>query len=324
MLCGAPSCSEACLSFSDDSLRLWLQSVQCDLQHDFVWVTDESWSFGSSGTAAGYLSWEVWWLSTGSTGLAILLFARSCYRLSWEWWLHPFHLLGHVLLGCCRLKLTSTIVMQPSLLCEGWGGHPVCLSGDSSVLMFLHLPFDCTAQSSILSIDSVSVVLLWDIILKRSSVRHFPERSWTVSSFPCVSQWSSLSRVGMSSSCCSSSDFLYSHYIVRLSSFLFHAPLDVFVLFLVFLRSFKFESFLSWFSPFVAQIKNFCSDRFVVVVFVFLFLFVCLFFLLTMCAKGLTSDWLFQSLLCWRWWSLNLCLHLRCSWWWEVQTSRLS
>ena len=28
LLCGAPSCSEACLVFSDDLLRLWLQSVQ--------------------------------------------------------------------------------------------------------------------------------------------------------------------------------------------------------------------------------------------------------------------------------------------------------
>ena len=38
-LCGAPSCSEACLFFSDDFLHLWLQSVQYDLQHDFAWVT---------------------------------------------------------------------------------------------------------------------------------------------------------------------------------------------------------------------------------------------------------------------------------------------
>ena len=32
LLCGAPSCSEACLFFSNDLLRLWLQSVQYDLQ----------------------------------------------------------------------------------------------------------------------------------------------------------------------------------------------------------------------------------------------------------------------------------------------------
>ena len=42
LLYGALSCSEACLFFGDDLLRLWLQSVQYDLQHDFAWVTDET------------------------------------------------------------------------------------------------------------------------------------------------------------------------------------------------------------------------------------------------------------------------------------------
>ena len=42
LLCGAPACSEACLFFSDDLLRSWLQSVQYDLQHDFARVTDEA------------------------------------------------------------------------------------------------------------------------------------------------------------------------------------------------------------------------------------------------------------------------------------------
>ena len=99
--------------------------------------------FGSSGTAAG---WEMWWLQTGSMGLAILLSAKSCCRLSRQRWLHPLHLLGPVLLGCCRLQLTSLssmIVLQPPLLCEGWGGHPLCLSGYSSVLMDLHWPCGC-------------------------------------------------------------------------------------------------------------------------------------------------------------------------------------
>ena len=41
---------------------------------------------------------------------------------------------------------------------------------------------------------------------------------------------------------------------------LFNAPLDVVVHFLVFLRSFRFKTFRFQFSPFVAQIKNFCSD----------------------------------------------------------------
>ena len=42
LLCGAPSCSEACLFFSDDLLRLWLQSFQYDLQHDFVLVAGKA------------------------------------------------------------------------------------------------------------------------------------------------------------------------------------------------------------------------------------------------------------------------------------------
>ena len=42
MLCGAPSCSEACLFFGNDLLRLRLQSVQYQLQHDFAWVADEA------------------------------------------------------------------------------------------------------------------------------------------------------------------------------------------------------------------------------------------------------------------------------------------
>ena len=42
LLCGVPSCSEAFLFFGDDLLRLWLQSVQYDFQHDFAWVTDEA------------------------------------------------------------------------------------------------------------------------------------------------------------------------------------------------------------------------------------------------------------------------------------------
>ena len=42
VLCGSPSCFEACLFFSDDLLCLWLQLVQYNLQHDFAWVTVEA------------------------------------------------------------------------------------------------------------------------------------------------------------------------------------------------------------------------------------------------------------------------------------------
>ena len=42
LLCGVSSCFEESLIFSDDPLRLWLQSVQNDLQHDFAWMADEA------------------------------------------------------------------------------------------------------------------------------------------------------------------------------------------------------------------------------------------------------------------------------------------
>ena len=42
LLCGTPSYSEACLFIGDVLLRLWLQSVQYDLQSDFAWLTDEA------------------------------------------------------------------------------------------------------------------------------------------------------------------------------------------------------------------------------------------------------------------------------------------
>ena len=75
------------------------------------------WLFCSSGTAARCLSWDVWWLRTGSTVLAILQSARSYCRLLWERWLHPFYLPGPVLLGCCRLQLTS---LSSSFACKSW------------------------------------------------------------------------------------------------------------------------------------------------------------------------------------------------------------
>ena len=126
------------------------------------------WLFGNSGSAAGCLYWDVCCLRNGSTVLAIFQSARSYCRLLWERWLHPLHLLGPVLLGCCRLQLTSlssVIALQPPLHCEGWGDHPMRLSGDSPVLMDLHWPCDCIVQYSILSIGSVSLVLLWSIFL---------------------------------------------------------------------------------------------------------------------------------------------------------------
>ena len=60
-------------------------------------------------------------------------------------------------------------------------------------------------------------------------------------------------------------------YLVFFS--LFHAPLDVVVHFPVFLRSFGLKSVPSQFSPFVAQIKNVCSDPGFCLFVVFFFFF---------------------------------------------------
>ena len=59
LLCGTPSCSEACLFFSNDLLRLRLQSVQYDLQHDFAWVANEADLSVVLALLAGCLSREV-------------------------------------------------------------------------------------------------------------------------------------------------------------------------------------------------------------------------------------------------------------------------
>ena len=65
-------------------------------------------------------------------------------------------------------------VLLPLLLCLG--GRPLCQSEDSTVLMNLHWPCDCTAQSSVLSIGSVSLVLLFRLQLSiyRRLLLHTP------------------------------------------------------------------------------------------------------------------------------------------------------
>ena len=98
----------------------------------------------------------------------------------------------------------------------------------------------------------------------RSSVRHFPERSWTVVAFPCftvVKSFTSWYALLLLFFLRFSSISLHC-FPIQFSFFLFYAPLDVVLLFLVFLRSFRYceNLFLSQFPPLVTQIKNFCSD----------------------------------------------------------------
>ena len=158
-------------------------------------------------------------------------------------------------------------VLQPPHLCKGWDGHPLCLSGDSSVLMDLHWPCSCTAQSSILStVQYLSLLCeaFSGMILDSS---HFPLfHSGQVFHQLVYPPTVVLPQIFFNLTT------LFS-YPVFVS--LFRAPLDVVVHFLVFLRFFRLKSFLSQFSPFVTQIKNFCSDPG--------------FFLLTMFAKDLTG-----------------------------------
>ncbi len=113
----------------------------------------------------------------------------------------------------------------------------------------------------------------------------------------------------MPSYCCSSSDFLQSHYTVLLSSFSLpiscaswcccsrpYIP-----------QSLQVRLLFSQFSPFVAQIKNICSDPG--------------FLLSAVFAKDLTGCF---SHCCIEGGDHRAMLHLHYSWWWEVQTSRLS
>ena len=60
--------------------------------------------------------------------LAGCFLGTVCTRVIVQWLL-LLHLFGPILLGCCQLQLTflsSVIVLRPPLLCEGWGGHPLC------------------------------------------------------------------------------------------------------------------------------------------------------------------------------------------------------
>ena len=198
--------------------------------------------------------------NTGLTGLAILLSDRSCRRLLEEQWLLLFHLLGPVLLGCCQLKLTSLsciIVLQPPLLCGGWDDHFLCLFRDGSVPMDLRWP---------LLLYSAEQYSVHQFSTCRSSLRHFPERSWTVVAFPCFMVVKSFT----------SWYALLLLFFLRFSSISLHcSPVQFSLAFFMHLLILQVQIVLAHFSPFVSQIKNLYSDPGS--------------FLLTMFAKDLTG-----------------------------------
>ena len=139
-----------------------------------------SWLFGSSGTAAGCLSWEVWWSRTGSTGLVILMPAdrvvdcrKSMQRLL------LLHLLEPVLLGCCQHQLTalsSIIILHP----------PLFFAKDGVVVLCVWLGTIQYWRISIgLVLAQLTAVFCHWFSTSRSSVKHSSERSWIVVACPC-------------------------------------------------------------------------------------------------------------------------------------------
>ena len=160
MLRGASSCSEAC-HFSEDRLRLWLQSVQNDLQHHFAWVANET---------------------DRSVVLALLqvAFLGNCCDLGLGQRSWPFSSLpnlvtdgresvDYVLSTCldqfcwdvstpADFHFFSDFTAASTSLRRVGCSSSVCLLGQFNT-------DDCTSKSSILPIGSVSVVLLLGIFL---------------------------------------------------------------------------------------------------------------------------------------------------------------
>ena len=96
----------------------------------------------------------------------------------------------------------------------------------------------------------------------RSSVRHFPERFWTVCCFFLFHSGQVFHQLVCPLTVVLPKIFFNLTTLFSYPVFfsLFHEPLDVVVHFLVFLQFFRLKYFLSQFSSFVAQIKNVCSD----------------------------------------------------------------
>ena len=178
MLCGAPSCSKACLFFSNELLCLQLQSVQYDLQHDFAWVTDEA---DPSVVPA----------------LPQVAFLRKCDDKG----LGPQGWRCSCLPDLLQIFVIAVITSSP----PAWTSSAGMLSTPADFPFFN----DCTAASTSLRrmgwLSSVSVwvqfstdgspLALWlynseqysvhRFSICRSSVGYFPERSWTLVAFPC-------------------------------------------------------------------------------------------------------------------------------------------
>ena len=101
-------------------------------------------------------------------------------------------------------------------------------------------------DGSLLALRSSEQYSIRQFSTSRSSVRHFPERSLTVVAFPCFTVVKFFHKLICTLTVVLAQIFFSLTTLFSYPIFfcLFHAPLDVVVRFLVFLRSFKFESVL--------------------------------------------------------------------------------
>ena len=178
MLCGAPSCSKACLFFSNELLCLQLQSVQYDLQHDFAWVTDEA---DPSVVPA----------------LPQVAFLRKCDDKG----LGPQGWRCSCLPDLLQIFVIAVITSSP----PAWTSSAGMLSTPADFLFF---DDSIAASTSFLRMGWLSSVSVWGqlsadgsqlVLLLYSSeqysvhrfsisqfyVWHFPKQSWTAVAFPC-------------------------------------------------------------------------------------------------------------------------------------------
>ena len=289
LLCGATSCCEACLFFSDDLLRLWLKSVQNDFQCEFAWVT------GVAGPSVDCRESGDYILST-----CLDHFCWAVVDSSWLPFLprlycslHFFARDGAVILCVCLGTVqywwipTGLLIVQLSAV--------FCPSVQ-------HLSFFCEAFS-------------WTILDNNSF------SSFTVVKF--FTRWYALLLLF----------FLgFSSILLQFSPTKFSFAFFMHLLMLLFTSLYFLDIsgpffLLSQFLPSVAQTKNLRNDPGCYFIYLFNQLVLkkkCVWVCVSSDDVCQGLHWLFRSLLCWRWWSLNPGLYPYCSWWWEVQTSRLS
>ena len=142
---------------NDDLFRLRLQSVQHDLMHDFTCMADEAdCSIVLALPFLGSVMTKDWVHGVGPVCQILLQIVMSAVITASP----PACASSAVMLSTPADFPFFSDCTAASTSLRRTGGRLLCLSGDSSILMDLHWSCDCAAQSSILSIGLVSIVLL--------------------------------------------------------------------------------------------------------------------------------------------------------------------